>query len=327
MIASFAECAGERSNLTIANVVASANVCGYLPVDRWPMEEIVTEVNLILSEGKSPTYENVTCTISEKLKAIILRFKDPKATVIATNRGRVRCMGANSTRTCCEATKASAELLIEAGKRIKPRKPEDLKLRDLKLNDYKVRNIVAWGNVGHRIRVEDLAKDYPFSSKRETSKEAFNSDSAFRDVSFTVTRSKVSVRIFESGKIHLLGAIKQQRLDEAFEKVANIVSEYRAEECSQLASQAHLDEEERLEASSFSEDDEELEDAKPFVFPSDAILGDVHSTALCFCKSFAESFHSGINSAKSRSKRTLPHLSLSLLTSYHPLLFSLSSRL
>ena len=174
----------------IRNVVATCNLCCTLNL---------TELARIVPNGEYRP---------QRLHAIVVRRRTPKATALIFGSGKLVIIGAVSESDARLAARKNARIIQKQGYRVRFR-------------DFKIQNIVGTAAIGDEtegIHLENLAKDYGEFVSYEPEQ--------FPGLRYQMSDPKVTLLIFHKGKIVATSVKTQQDLYAAFEKIVPIVKQY-----------------------------------------------------------------------------------------------------
>ena len=118
----------------------------------------------------------------DRFGALIIRLKQPKATVLVWDSGKVVCVGVREEMVARDAFHICSKIIRDAGFKAKVRK-------------FKVHNFVASWDMSTRIRLEDFAR----ANKPHSSYEP----ELFPGCIYTLEKTKIL--IFMSGKVFMTG--------------------------------------------------------------------------------------------------------------------------
>lgn len=168
----------ETPPFTIQNVVATFS----LGVDSLDLRELALQKGWI---EYNP----------HKFAAATLRLREPKTTALAFGSGNMVCTGAKDELTSMHASRRYVRLLQRHGVPVL-------------FKDFKIQNIVASSNVGHAMKLKELAAQYgPYTS--------YEAD-LFPGLVFRVTEPKLVFLIFRSGTVVITGAKNRQEIGSTF---------------------------------------------------------------------------------------------------------------
>lgn len=128
---------------------------------------------------------------------MILRKTNPRSTILIFKSGRMIIIGSESEDDAfLAAQKISKEIKKLTNKKIK-------------LEGFKVTNIVANADLGHKINIGKLADE-----DKQTRK-----DDSFPGAVYHMDKPVKAVLIFSSGKVVFTGAQKRTQINEAFDQL------------------------------------------------------------------------------------------------------------
>ena len=131
-----------------------------------------------------------------KFAAACMRLRNPKTTALAFGSGNMVCTGAKDELTSMYASRRYVRLLQRHGLPVVFQK-------------FKIQNIVASSNVGHAMKLKELASKFgPYVS--------YEAD-LFPGLVFRVTAPKLVFLIFRSGTVVITGAKNRQEIAKTFD--------------------------------------------------------------------------------------------------------------
>ena len=141
----------------------------------------------------------------KRFAAVIMRIRDPKTTALIFESGKIVVTGAANEDASKRASKKFAKVLVKLG----------YKARFL---DYRIQNIVGSTGVNFPIRLENMAADNAMFSSYEPE--------LFPGLIFRMSKPKVVLLIFVSGKIVFTGARSRDQVHESFDKIYPLLVKY-----------------------------------------------------------------------------------------------------
>ncbi|EGZ09615.1 hypothetical protein PHYSODRAFT_522103 [Phytophthora sojae] len=138
--------------------------------------------------------------------ALVMRFQEPRATVLVYRSGKFVVIGATSV----DDSKLAADKLVSIFKKVSF--PSDC-------SPFTVRNVVGSSDVGFRIRLEGLARDHLRFSTYEPE--------MFPGLIYRMLRPKCTLLIFISGKIVITGCESPAQGEKALGKIFPVLLQYR----------------------------------------------------------------------------------------------------
>lgn len=143
-----------------------------------------------------------------KMKTLSLKINDPKTTLLFFASGKIVCTGATSE----EQSYKAATFIID-------------KLRDYGygawIKEFRVQNIVANVDVQFHIQLGPLFNDHNTICSYEPE--------LFPGLVYRMKEPKVSIIVFTTGKVNIIGSKNKEELDEAFNKIYSILSKYKVD--------------------------------------------------------------------------------------------------
>ena len=185
------------------------------------LEEIEPKINNILSSvylGCNLNLKNLALKIknadynSNKSSTLILKSKDTNISATIFASGKMICSGAKSEKESKSACIKFSKIVNKAG-------------FNVELRDFKIQNISASYDVKFKICLSDLynrinklinenIKTYGCSGNYCK----YNKDD-FNGIIFYINESKISILIFESGKVIISGAKKRKDMNDIFKNI------------------------------------------------------------------------------------------------------------
>ena len=179
-----------------------------LPVPGPKISNIVCGVNLncrfelkkVAMSARNAIYN------PKRFPAAVLRIREPKATALVFEGGKMQVLGTKSIDDAKLAARRFARQLRKIG--FNPR-----------LEDFVVQNIVASADTKMLIRLEGLQAGNPWFTKYEPE--------LFPGLVYTVMKPKMKVLVFAKGKLVFLGAKRTADLDTAMNLMYTLLTQYR----------------------------------------------------------------------------------------------------
>ena len=207
---------------TISNISSNENDCALFfdkeEIEYTPcVEELKPEINNIISSvslGSNLNIKNIALKIknaeyTNNFSKLILKSKNAKATATIFSSGKMVCSGAKTETQ-------SKSMCVKFGKIVN-------KIGfNAELKNFKIQNIVASYDVKFRIclpklfnKINDLINN---TKSLENNYVKYNSDN-FPGLIFYMNDLKISLLIFEYGKLVISGAKKRKEIEEIFRNV------------------------------------------------------------------------------------------------------------
>ncbi|KAJ4835223.1 hypothetical protein Tsubulata_821049 [Turnera subulata] len=174
---------------TLQNVVSTVNVGCKL------------DLKLIALSARNSEYN------PHRFSAVIMRIKEPKTTALIFASGKLVCTGAKSEALSKVAARKYVRIVQKIG------------YPDVKFVDFKVQNIVASCDVQFPIKLEHLATMHYKYSNYEPE--------LFPGLIYRMTKPKVSLLIFVSGKVVITGAKKREDTMAAFDNIYPVLKAFK----------------------------------------------------------------------------------------------------
>ncbi len=142
----------------------------------------------------------------KRFPATILRIREPKATALVFEGGKMQVLGTKSLDDAKLASRKFARMLQKMG--YHPR-----------VEDWRVQNLVGSADTKMLIRLEGLHARCPDYTKYEPE--------IFPGLVFSIKRPKMTALVFAKGKLVFLGARSPEDLVEALEALYPVLLDYR----------------------------------------------------------------------------------------------------
>ena len=212
---------------TISNISFNENDCALFldteEIEYTPnVEELKPEINNIISSvnlGSNLNIKNIALKIknaeyTNNFSKLILKSKNTKATATIFSSGKMVCSGAKTE-------KQSKSICIKFGKIVN-------KVGfNVELKNFKIQNIIASYDVKFKICLPKLFNEINTLiniSKNIYNYVKYNSDN-FPGLIFYMNDLKVSLLVFEYGKVVISGAKKKEEIEEIFRNVYPLLIE------------------------------------------------------------------------------------------------------
>jgi transcription initiation factor TFIID TATA-box-binding protein len=143
----------------------------------------------------------------KKFGAVILRIRDPKSTCLVFASGKMVITGARTVDMSRLAARKFARIVQKLG------------FSEAKFKDFQLRNLVGSCDVRFPIRLEGLACDHEDHASYEPE--------LFPGLIYRLTKPKVVVLIFVSGKVVITGAKCKSDLTEALDAIYPVLLQYK----------------------------------------------------------------------------------------------------
>lgn len=184
----------------------------FLPEDIQPkLQNIVSTANLrcdldlreIALRAKNAEYN------PKRFAAVIMRIRDPKTTALIFASGKMVCTGARSEEDSKKAARQYAKIIHKLG-------------FDVKFTEFKIQNIVGSCDVKFPIRLEGLANSHSRFCNYEPE--------MFPGLIYRMSKPKIVLLIFVSGKIVLTGAKERSHIFDAFQNIYPVLLNFKKKE-------------------------------------------------------------------------------------------------
>ena len=146
----------------------------------------------IALHGRNVTYR------PKKFSAVVIRIREPKATALVFENGKMQVLGTKSVEDAKLACRKFARMLQKMG--YNPR-----------MEEFKVQNMVASADTRMVIRLEGL--------KYEHLKYTHYEPELFPGLVYKIKEPKVTALVFAKGKVVLLGAKKVEEIEQAMQSL------------------------------------------------------------------------------------------------------------
>jgi len=172
---------------TITNIVASSN--------------LGLELDLFLIATKIPQVEYEP----EQFPGAILKYDDPKATILLFKNGKIVCVGCKSEQKIAETISKTVKLLTPYAKKI---------IKKTKRPEFEITNIVASANLGMGLDLYTIASEV---ENVEYEPEQFpGAILKFRE-------PRASLLLFKNGKVICAGSKDEKSIEAALSKAKKIL--------------------------------------------------------------------------------------------------------
>ena len=152
-------------------------------------------------------------------KKLTMKIKEPKATAIIYNAGKLICTGATSEEDSRKAAKIFAKIIKAHG-------------YDVQFNDYKIDNISATIELKFEISLKQL-NDYLYSNHNISTEykkdNVYYNPEIFSGLIYPMENPKLTAFIFSSGQINFVGAKERKDIDKALEYIYPLVAKFKME--------------------------------------------------------------------------------------------------
>lgn len=177
---------------------AASSTPAALPIDGPRITNIVCGVNLNcrIDLKTIALYARNAAYAPKRFQAVILRRLDPRATALVFQSGKMQVLGAKSVMDARLSARKFARMIQKLG-------------FNVKMSDFNVQNIVAHADIKCAVRLEGLhAKHYLWTR--------FEPE-LFPGLVYRIEQPdlRVSCLIFANGKMVVLGAKREEHIDQA----------------------------------------------------------------------------------------------------------------
>jgi transcription initiation factor TFIID TATA-box-binding protein len=192
-------------------------------------ESITTLRELGISDTITPRLTNVVATVDtaccleldnivkyarnaeynpKRIKAVIMRIREPRSTALIFSTGKIVCVGNKSFEAARLASRKFVRIIQKLGYAVK-------------FENFKVQNIVASVGIDKLIRLEGLAFDHHLFTHWEAE--------IFPGLIYTMRELRMKILVFASGKIVFTGAKHEQYIYQAWAKLYPALLQYAME--------------------------------------------------------------------------------------------------
>lgn len=207
--ASLAETQSEQSSSVTQPQLATPNPSPSppLPIEGPRIVNVVCGVNLncrlelrtIALHARNAEYN------TRRFQAVTLRQNEPRSSALAFKSGKMQVLGTRSMNDARLAARRFARMIQKVGLRVR-------------ITGFIVQNLVAHVNVRFAVRLEGLHAGHGRYASYEPE--------LFPALIYRMMQPKVSLLIFATGKIILLGAKREEDLDDAIKKMFPVLKEF-----------------------------------------------------------------------------------------------------
>ena len=141
----------------------------------------------------------------KRFAAVIMRIREPKATALIFNSGKMVCTGSKSEQQANTAARKFARILQKLNFAVT-------------FKEFKVQNMVGSCDVRFPIRLEGLASSHSIFCSYEPE--------LFPGLIYRMQVPKIVLLIFVSGKVVLTGAKKREDIYKAFEQIYPVLQQF-----------------------------------------------------------------------------------------------------
>ena len=147
----------------------------------------------------------------KRFDAAIMKINSPKTTALIFSSGKMVCSGARTEEDSRRASKKFAKTLKNMG-------------YNVKFTNFKIVNMVAAADVGFDISLTSLSAKHAEYCDFEPE--------IFAGLIYRVYKPKVTLMIFSTGKMNVVGAQRREDIYEAYKLIIPILRNYRKVESS-----------------------------------------------------------------------------------------------
>ena len=142
-----------------------------------------------------------------KVNAVVLRFRNPRATALVYTNGKVMVTGTRSEDDARTTCKKAAKVVSKCNHPL------------VRYADFKIENIVASTDVRYPVRLEGLAYEHRASCSYEPE--------LFPGLVYRLLEPKISLLIFVSGKVVITGGRNREDIVTSFKSIYPVLHKYR----------------------------------------------------------------------------------------------------
>ena len=165
-------------------------------------------LNAIANQLKNITYN------PKRFSGAIYNLKEPKATCLIFYNGQIVCLGARTEIDSATAIRKMAKIIKHFG-------------YDVKFSNFKIQNIVGSFDFQSPISITKL---YLKNKTTNNNIRVTYEPEMFPGLIYRMEKPKITLLIFKSGKIILTGGKKTEEIFEAYNKIKNILRNFRVEQ-------------------------------------------------------------------------------------------------
>jgi transcription initiation factor TFIID TATA-box-binding protein len=194
----------------------------FAPDDTLPkLQNIVSTANLkceldlreIALRAKNAEYN------PKRFAAVIMRIREPKTTALIFASGKMVCTGARSEEDSRKAARQYAKIIQKLG-------------FEVRFTEFKIQNIVGSCDVKFPIRLEGLANAHSRFCNYEPE--------MFPGLIYRMSKPKIVLLIFVSGKIVLTGAKERNHIFDAFHNIYPVLLNFKKKENASISTDMSL---------------------------------------------------------------------------------------
>ncbi len=141
----------------------------------------------------------------KRFAAVIMCIREPRTTALIFSSGKIVCTGAKSEEDSRLAARKHARIIQKLG-------------FPVKFKDFKIQKIISSCNVKFPIRLECLGLAHSQFTSYEPE--------LFQGLVYRMEKPKITLRIFASGKVVLIGTVRQE-INEAFANIHPILKKFK----------------------------------------------------------------------------------------------------
>lgn len=192
------------------NIVTNSEVLN--PVNRAPSDPVVhnivstsdlrckLDLKMIAMNARNTEYN------PKRFDAAIMKIRNPKTTALIFSSGKIVCSGARSEEDSKRASKKFAKTLKNLG-------------FNVKFTNFKIVNMVAAADIGFDISLSALSVNHAEYCDFEPE--------IFAGLIYRVYKPKVTLMIFSTGKMNVVGAQRREDIHEAYKLILPILRNYK----------------------------------------------------------------------------------------------------
>lgn len=141
----------------------------------------------------------------KRFDAVIMKMRSPKTTALIFSSGKVVVSGAKTEEFSRTASKKFAKIIKNMGYKVK-------------FGGFRIVNVVATADCGFDVSIENLNNVHSMFSLYEPE--------AFSGLIYRLLSPKVTLMIFSSGKVNIVGAKTREEVHEAYNVMLPILKQF-----------------------------------------------------------------------------------------------------
>ena len=173
---------------------------------------------------KAITLQCPNCEYNPKrIDAVIMRMSNPRAAALIFNTGKLICLGTKDEKISEGAAKKFAKNIKQLG------------YKEVKFKKFELINVVATCDIKFNINLGKLSAKIAFINNKIQSENKENilkfsyESELFPGLILYMNNPKITLLIFESGKINFVGAKQKEDIFKAYKRVYPLIYKYKKE--------------------------------------------------------------------------------------------------